>query len=86
MSPAFFLSTDSGLTGSFSVDASDPALQFTLTVGESVAVRNDFDSAAPCLRGDAVDLLEAVSLRCPLPADTPAEWCDLQQGLTAAFS
>jgi uncharacterized protein (TIGR03083 family) len=86
LSPAFFLSGGDDLRGSFAVDANDPALQFTLDVSDSVAVRDDIEPAAPCLGGDAVELLEAVSLRCPLPADAPVAWQDLLQGLTTAFT
>jgi len=86
LSPAFFLTNGNDLTGSFAVEASDPALQFTLTVDDSVAVRNDVAPNAPVLRGDAVALLEAVSLRAPLPADCPSEWQRLLQGLTTAFT
>jgi uncharacterized protein (TIGR03083 family) len=85
LSPAF-LSEGNDLTGSFTVDAYDPTLRFTLAVDDSVAVRDDIVANAPCLRGDAVTLLEAISLRGPLPADAPPEWQQLQQGLTAAFT
>jgi hypothetical protein len=40
---------------------------------------------APCLRGSAVDLIEALSVRMPLPADAPAEWHRLLNGLATVF-
>ena len=66
--------------------ATDPDVPFTLEVGESVAVRHDFPPAhAPCLRGAAVELIEALSIRAPLPAGTPGEWRRLLQGLARTF-
>ena len=40
---------------------------------------------APCLRGNAVELVEALSLRVPLPASTPIEWQRLLGGLATVF-
>lgn len=86
LSPAFLLTTGNDLTGSFAVETSDPALQFTLVIDDSVAVRDAVTPNAPRLRGDAVTLLEAMSLRGPMPAESPPEWHQLLQGLTTAFT
>ena len=42
-------------------------------------------SGAPCLRGDAVELVEALSIRAPLPDSAPPEWHELLVGLATAF-
>jgi uncharacterized protein (TIGR03083 family) len=69
------------------LEATDPALCLVLEVGESVAVRDGSGPGdAPCLRGDAVDLVEALSLRAPLPTTTPTDWLHLLEGLATAFS
>ncbi len=74
------------IKGVFAVDATDPTIRFVLDVGESVSVREQ-DAAAtiPCLRGDAVTLIEALSLRAPPPPSTPIEWSQLLAGLAMAF-
>ncbi len=68
-------------------DETDETLSgFVLEVGESVDVRDGAaPPGAPCLRGDAVTLLEGLSLRVPLPASAPAEWLELLRGLATAF-
>jgi hypothetical protein len=76
----------SGFGGVFTVETTDPECGFGLEVGESVAVRDGLAAAdAPCLCGDAVELVEALSLRAPLPASAPAEWRQLLAGLATAF-
>jgi uncharacterized protein (TIGR03083 family) len=86
LGPAFAISTRGALAGEFTVETSDPESCFALEVGDSVMVR---DRAAardvPCLRGGAVELLEALSLRAPLPSSAPAEWRQLLGGLASAF-
>jgi len=86
VSPA--LAIGAGLTFAevLAVEANDPSSSFVLDVGESVAVRDDVaPREAPCLRGDAVALVEELSLRAPLPASTPTEWLRLLDGLATAF-
>ena len=86
LSPAFAISTGSRSVGVFSVEASDPELCFGLEVGESVAVSEGLAPRdAPCLRGGAVELVEALSLRAPLPTSAPIEWRQLLAGLATAF-
>ncbi len=86
LSAAFAISSGYGVTGVFALEASDPALRFVVDAGDSVAVRHDqAPRAVPCLRGDAVALVEALSLRSSLPAATPTEWRDLARGLATAF-
>ena len=72
--------------GVLSVEATDPTVRFVLDVGDSVSLREaPFDHAAPCLRGDAVEMTEALSLRHPMGVDTPIEWVQVRGGLEAAF-
>lgn len=86
LSPALAISSGGTMTGLFALQASDPELCCTLEVGESVAVRDSLDPGdAPCLRGGAVELVEALSLRAPLPSSTPPEWRQLLEGLATAF-
>lgn len=86
LSPALAMSTGDALSGAFAVEASDPTSSFVLEVGESVAVRDAMAPGdAPCLCGDAVALVEALSLRAPLPPSTPPEWRRLLGGLATAF-
>ena len=69
----------------------EPALStrpvvFVVDVGASVSVRDEAPaSTVPCLRGDAVVLIEALSLRAPLPLSAPIEWSQLLDGLATAF-
>jgi hypothetical protein len=86
LSPAFGISIGSRVVEVCAVEASDPELCFVMDIGESVAVRDDLaPGGVPCLRGDAVELIEALSIRAPLPASTPSEWLRLLGGLEAVF-
>ena len=72
--------------GQFAVAATDPDTHFVLEVGESVAVHTGpARDGTPCLRGGAVSLVEALSLRAPLPVATPPEWRSVLGGLATAF-
>ncbi len=74
-------------SGSLTVMATDPDMQFILEVGEAVAVKEDAGaSSGPCLRGTAADLIEALSLRSAPPADAPSDWLLMMAGLAAAFA
>ena len=87
LSPAFALSTGTATNGVFAVETSGPASSFAVEVTDSAAVRDDYDAPdAPCLRGNAVELLEGLSIRTPLPPSTPDEWRQLLGGLEQAFS
>ena len=67
------------------VEATDPAIRFVVEIDESVSLRDGGATGVPCLRGDAVALVEALSLRAPMPASIPAEWSLLLAGLATAF-
>lgn len=86
LGPALAVAFGHGQTGCFGVEATDPTTRFVLEVADSVGVRDEeLPGDAPCLRGDAVTLVEALSLREPLPANAPNEWRLLLGGLAAAF-
>jgi uncharacterized protein (TIGR03083 family) len=85
LSSAFAVSFGASLVGEFAVEATDAELCFGLEVGESVTVREGFQHGAPCLRGGATELVEALSLRAPLPPSAPTEWRQLLAGMARAF-
>ena len=87
LGPGFLISGGDGCRGRFAVDAHGSPTQFWLEVDDSVHVHDGGPPGdAPYLRGDAVALTEALSVRAPLPADAPAEWHGLLGGLAAAFT
>jgi len=86
LSPALAIGSGHAIDGVLAVDASNPTVRFVLEVGESVAIRDDVPpNDAPCLGGDAVALVEALSVRAPLPASAPSEWRHLVGSLATAF-
>jgi uncharacterized protein (TIGR03083 family) len=98
LGPAFALSTGRTFADVFAVEADDPDESFVLEVDDCVAVRGrdewDRDECGRdgrvladevCLRGGALMLVEALSLRTPLPASAPIQWRELLGGLATAF-
>ncbi|HXQ61933.1 MAG TPA: maleylpyruvate isomerase family mycothiol-dependent enzyme [Acidimicrobiales bacterium] len=88
LAAAFGVSTGRTLAGVFTVEANDPSDSFVMDVGHCVAVRDRGDGVprdAVPLGGDAVALVEALSLRAPLPVSAPAPWRELVRGLATAF-
>jgi uncharacterized protein (TIGR03083 family) len=87
ISPALGFAVGLELAGSLAIAADEPATSFAIDVTDSVAVTLDVEPAAgvPTLRGPAVELAEALSMRTPLPASAPAEWVRLRNGLGTAF-
>ncbi len=84
--PAITRGRDDAFSGDLGAIATGPDIRFTLSVGESVSVRrNEAAPDVPCLHGNAVDLIEALSLRAPLPPDAPSEWRRLVRGLATMF-
>lgn len=69
------------------VRATDPSLYCSLAIGESVTIRADYPQpTAPCLEGDAVALVEGLSLRAPFPNGAPVEWQQVIDGFAERFS
>jgi uncharacterized protein (TIGR03083 family) len=86
LGPAFAISSGETIAEVVTVDVSDPILSLVLDIGDSVVVRDGVaPPGVPCLRGDGVLLLEALSLRVPLPMSTPPEWVELLRGLAMVF-
>jgi uncharacterized protein (TIGR03083 family) len=84
--PALTISQGRASRGVLGVAASDPDVTFTLEVGDSVLVRDGTPLAGvPCLYGDAVELVEALSVRAPLPDGAPDAWHELIRGLATVF-
>jgi uncharacterized protein (TIGR03083 family) len=86
ISPVFGIGFGRSSIGGLAVEATDPTVRFVLDVGDCVSLRTDpAGSDVPCLRGDAVELIEGLSLRAPMPASTPREWSEALKGLETAF-
>jgi uncharacterized protein (TIGR03083 family) len=68
------------------IETTHPRAAVVLETGESVTVsRADGIHGAPCWRDDAVALLEALSVRAPIPTTTPHEWRAVLAGLRETF-
>ena len=84
--PVLGIGLGRSFVGEVAVDATEPDVCFVLRIDDSVAVRDEaVGGSIPCLRGDAVALVEALSLRAPMPASAPSEWSQLLGGLATAF-
>jgi uncharacterized protein (TIGR03083 family) len=86
LSPAFAVANGATRHGSIAVEATDPDVCVVVEVGPNVIV-HDGDAPAGALRltGPAVDLLEALSFRAPLPCPVPAEHQWMLDGLAEVF-
>lgn len=85
-SPVLGMGLEQACAGVYAVEATDPSIRFVLDVTDSVSVRDEASKpGVPCLRGDAVALIEALSLRAPMPATAPVEWSRLLGGLETVF-
>jgi uncharacterized protein (TIGR03083 family) len=86
LSPAFALNEDPTVRGTLAIEVRDPSLAVVVEVGERVVVR---DGAAPDadlrLAGDAVELVDALSIRRPLEATVPVDAAWMLRGLATAF-
>jgi len=84
---AIAIGTGINVAGTFEVMAKDPTFTCVLDVGETVEVREDLSRGeAACLQGDAVALVEALSLRAPFPGSVPAPWLQMIEGLATVFN
>jgi uncharacterized protein (TIGR03083 family) len=87
LGPAFAVQSGGPRQGVYALEATDPTVHMVLDVGESVVARDDVaPTGAPCLRGDAVALVEALSLRVPLPPSAPRGWRQSLEVLATVFS
>ena len=86
LGPAFHASTGSTRSGVIALDVTDPDVHVVIEVGRDIAIhRGSAPSDAVLLEGDAVDVLERLSMRAPFdPPGTEADrW--LFQGLAEVF-
>lgn len=86
LSPAFALNEDPTVRGTLAIEVRDPDLAVVVEVGDRIVVR---DATAPGadlrLEGDAVDLVDALSIRRPIEAVIPPDAAWLLRGLATAF-
>ena len=86
ISPALALGNSFVKPGTFTLRAHSPEVTFTLDVGNAVMITNGAsDSSTVALEGHAIELIEALSLRVPLPSSAPDDWRELLGGLAIAF-
>jgi uncharacterized protein (TIGR03083 family) len=85
LGPAFHCTTGAASTATLTIVGSDPEVRLTLEVGSSVVVRAGATAGkGATVRGRSVDLLDAFSIRAPLPdVGTEHQW--LLRGLVEAF-
>ena len=87
LSAAFGVMTGHFESGQFAMVATAPDVACVIEVSDHVEMRDaTAPSVVPTLRGDAVELLEALSFRSPLPADAPEGWRKLMNGLANVFN
>ena len=86
LGPAYAISQGKPHTGILGVRVSKPDAAFVVDIGESAVVRSGEEPADLELSNGAVELLEALSVRAPLPLALPAEHAWMVQGLTEAFA
>lgn len=85
LSPAFAVTRGRAGRGTLAVVGTDPDVSVVVEVGTGVAVRAGDAPADVELRGDALELLEALSRRRPLDRSVPAEQAWMVDGLAEAF-
>jgi uncharacterized protein (TIGR03083 family) len=86
LSPAFALQADGARAGALALVVEQPSAHVLVTVGDDVLVTDDGPpSGALVLRGDAVELLEALSVRRPLHSAVSDEHAWLLVGLREVF-
>ncbi|HYI61977.1 MAG TPA: maleylpyruvate isomerase family mycothiol-dependent enzyme [Acidimicrobiales bacterium] len=86
LGPAFLATRGSERTGTLLVEGTDPALRVVVRAGATVTVGDEeAPSDAVRLAGPSVELVEALSLRRPLPQDVPEDDRWLLDGLATVF-
>jgi uncharacterized protein (TIGR03083 family) len=84
--PALLAGTGSNRVALLGVEATNPDVAFVVEIGTSVVVRDGSGRpTSAVLSGDAVELLEGVSYRVPLPRAFPDSDRWMMAGLAAAF-
>jgi uncharacterized protein (TIGR03083 family) len=86
LSPGFALQTDPARTGALGIVTTDPNARISVVVDGNVRVTDgDAPSGALTIEGDAVEILEALSVRAPLRPPVPAEHAWLVAELSTVF-
>lgn len=86
LSPAFSLSRGRGLSGVLGLSVTDPAIALTIEVADQVRIGLEEPTEADLvLRGDAVELLEALSVRRALGIDVAPGVAWMVDGLREVF-
>lgn len=86
LSPTLALGFGQAVAGRFAVDATDQDVRFVIDITDVVSLDSTSPTNdLPCLRGGAVALTEALSLRTAMPHDAPDEWRKVLAGLRTAF-
>jgi uncharacterized protein (TIGR03083 family) len=86
LAPAFAVTNGDADHGVLGVAVTDPDVEFVVTVGEQIEVRaGRSDGAGLELTGDAVEVLEALSIRRPLTQEIDPEVAWMVDGLAAQF-
>jgi len=85
LGPALAINRGTADTGTLAIAVTEPDLSIVVEIGDRVVVRAGTAGADLRLTGDAVGLLEALSVRRPLDQPIPAESAWMLRGLTETF-
>jgi len=85
LAPAVALNGGAVAAGRLAITASDPDLDLLVEVGDAVSVGPAPGGTEPGLAGDAVDLVESLSLRRPFDQPIRGELAPVYGGLAEAF-
>jgi uncharacterized protein (TIGR03083 family) len=85
LAPAFAVNNGTHDHGVLAITVTDPDVSLVVDIGDHVVVRGGPAEADLELTGDAVDVLEALSIRRALDQAVPAEWAWMLSGLAETF-
>jgi hypothetical protein len=85
LGPAIALQYEPKGAATLEVIACDPSTRFTVRVGDVRVSEHESSSSSVVLRGDAVELIEALSVRVPFPHEIDGSEAWLVNGLRIAF-
>ena len=85
LAPGFAVSQGATDTGTLAVTATAPHTSFVVEIGDQVRVRNGTAESELHLHGNAVELLEAFSIRRPIAQPVPASSQWMVDGLARIF-
>jgi uncharacterized protein (TIGR03083 family) len=85
LGPALARTRGVNRTGTMAIEATHPDVAFMVDVGDRITLRAGSHAAELVLSGDAVDLLEALSVRRPLEQAIPPDVAWMLSGLVETF-